>query len=595
MEMFLKRSEKGFSAIIGENKALNYFKDITASLKEIDKSFKNYLDSEIAKFLFSFSQNVEGLSSEILDGVLKHVLMFTKSISDLGNRTKDQITNSIIRRSKNKLRGLFDLFKIFLEEAKKGNVMENEGDIEEIITHTLGSEEKRVQFTDLGGFLKRAERKYAEIIGEEKASSLIDKLLRVIPEIPSNHRIYFGSDISKLLFKFSENAENLEPEYLSLTLTSAVSFIRSIKDIADLSKAETNQYIINRSNREARNLLELYQAFLKKTEVQVFKVNNPHFDDILVHTFGILTGPKKIEEAPPIHKQLEEFHGEFLLAEDHSKWANAIYMMVPRYLDILPTKKGDKILDRIWNETYPESKINKNLRQKVASLSREDENPFMFQLLNILTQQLLIDEELDRALTGSVAFIIVAKVFIDAFSGRNALVRAIKINDFIEKRKSANDDKKKDIDDNIQKILEEDLKSLHIIAMTIKTVISVVSVKDFYVKMDDFIESGYPKEIIDIFTGRDPLKNIGREFVDKKVYSEVLSILRFFHEKMDVVVNFYDKLSHESIAIPPDIAEKVKNLKLFIETIIELNNEGAAPLPGRFPVQKCRPIRWDKA
>ena len=86
-------------------------------------------------------------------------------------------------------------------------------------------------------------------------------------------------------------------------------------------------------------------------------------------------------------------------------------------------------------------------------------------------------------------------------------------------------------------------------------------------KIDDFIKRRYPKEIIDIFSGRDPLKNIGREYVDRKVYGEVVNIFRFFHEEMDFVKNFYDKLLHDSIAIPPDITEKVNKLPPVVDKI----------------------------
>ncbi|MFX1296817.1 MAG: hypothetical protein ACFFD2_18420, partial [Promethearchaeota archaeon] len=257
IKLFIKRAEDNFRQKIGENKVNFYIETISKALNEIDKEFKSYMNSEIAKFLFKFSQGFNDLSPETLENILNHVIIFTQSISDLGGKNKTQINQVIIKRSKNSMRGLFDLFKGFLEKVKKGYLMESSCNFDDIITYTLGSEEKHTQFEDIGGFLKRAEKKYAEYIGESKAQMLVNTLLKTISEIPDVYRNYLGSDISKYLFKYSTTLSDLSPETLENILNHVIIFTQSISDLDGKNKTQINQVIIKRSKNSMRGLFDL--------------------------------------------------------------------------------------------------------------------------------------------------------------------------------------------------------------------------------------------------------------------------------------------------------------------------------------------------
>jgi len=201
-DLFIKRAEKQFFGKIGQTKAIEFSENIILFLKEIDDEIQSYMSSEIAKYLFKFSQNINNLTPKTLESVLKHILLFIKAISDLGGKTIVLINQDIIRRSKKKLRGLFELFKAFLEDVRHGNEIKTEDStLEDIINHVCGFEEEYIQFTDIGGFLKHAEK-----ISKEKVSSYIEHILKLIPEIPDTHRTYIGSDIAKFLLTYSENS-----------------------------------------------------------------------------------------------------------------------------------------------------------------------------------------------------------------------------------------------------------------------------------------------------------------------------------------------------------------------------------------------------
>ncbi|MFX1313715.1 MAG: hypothetical protein ACFFHD_14085, partial [Promethearchaeota archaeon] len=572
IELFLKRAEKRFSYEIGEEKSFSLFKRIGDSLKEIVEGNQSYMRSEIAKYLFKFSLEIDEIPSETLINILNCVSIFIDSISNLGGKSISQINQEIINRSKKQMRGLFDLFKGFLDKVKEGALMEITGDIKDILFYTLGVEEERIQFTDVEGFLKRVENKYAKKIGEEKAKTFIDHIIGHISLIPSMHKDYFGYDIAKLLFKFSEKLDNLDCNSVELLLTSAILFLYSVKELDDLNQEQLNQFIINRSNRKSRNLIDLFKAFLEKNKENMFKGKRPNFDDILLHTFGIHIDPKIIEEAPHIHDLMVDYYNDFPIAEEHAKWATAIFKAIPRYLEILPNDDGDKILDDLWNMTFPVDQIMPKFREKIIQLPRDDEKSFLFKLLNMVSQQILINENLDCALTGSIAFIILAKVFIEIFSGRNALVRAIKIRDHLKERKSASIERKEDIDYNIEKIVEEDFKSIKRRSFTLKTIITIVSAKGFYIKITDIVKEDYPKEIIKIYTAQDSLRPIGKHYLDSSIFGEIVISLKFFLKKLNFVKKFYDEFIYDFISVPPDAISKMEVLKNFIEILLELED-----------------------
>ncbi|MFX1259060.1 MAG: hypothetical protein ACFFAN_14470 [Promethearchaeota archaeon] len=572
IELFLKRAETKIYYKIGEEKSFTLFKKIDDSLKKIEGQHQIYMRSEIAKYLFKFSQDVDEISPEILINILNHVIVFINSISNLKGKSISQINQEIINRSKKQMRGLFDLFKSFLDKVKKGALMEISGDIKDILFYTLGGEEERIQFTDVGGFLKRVENKYAKKIGEAKAKTYIDQIIKHIHLIPNIHKDYFGYDIAKLLFKFSEKLNNLDSNYIELLLKSAILFLHSVKELSDLNQEQLNQFIINRSNRKSRNLIDLFKAFLEKNKEHMFKGKTPNFDDILLHTYGFNIEPKIIEEAPHIHDLMEDYYNDFPIAREHAKWATAIFKAIPRYLEILPNDDGDKVLDDLWNMTFPEDQIMPKFREKIIQLSRDDEKSFLASLLNMLSQQILINENLDCALTGSIAFIILAKVFIEIFSGRNALVRAIKIRDHLKERKNTSRERKEDIDYNIQKIVEEDFKSIKRRSYTLKTIITIVSAKGFYIKITDIVKEDYPKEIIKIYSAQDPLRHIGKNYLDSSMFGEIVISLKFFLKKLNFAKKFYDEFIYDFLSIPPDAFSKIEFLKNFFEILLELED-----------------------
>ena len=570
-DLFIKRAEKQFFGKIGQTKAIEFSENIILFLKEIDDEIQSYMSSEIAKYLFKFSQNINDLTPETLERVLKHILLFIKAISDLGGKTIVRINQDIIRRSKKKLRGLIELFKAFLEDVRDCNEIKTEDStLEDIINYVCGMEDEYIQFTDIGGFLKRAEKIYAEKISKEKASSYIDHILNLIPEIPVTHRSYIGSDIAKFLLTYSEKIKLIEPEDLEKTLSSTISFLYSIKELDHLNQEEINKSILLHSNQNARNLIDLYKIFLKKSKESIFKVKEPTFNDILLHTFGLQIGPKIIEEAPPIHELMINSHERFPVARDHEKWGSAIFKAIPRYLEILPNKHGDKILNELWDMTFPMEHIIPKFQDKVAQLPRTDEKPFISKLLNLLSQQILIDETLDRALTGSVAYIMLARVFIEIFSGKNATIRALKIRDHLEERKSAKIERKNDIDYNIQKILEEDFKAIYRKSFILKTIMSIVSNKEYFIKITDLVEEDYPEELVEVYTSQNAVKPIGKQYLDSSLYGEIVIALKFFLKHLDYIKAFYDNFIHDFLTIPLDAKRKLEILKDFFMVLLDL-------------------------
>ena len=570
-DLFIKRAEKLFFGKIGQTKAIEFSENSILFLKEIDDEIQSYMSSEIAKYLFRFSQNINDLTPKTLESVLKHILLFIKAISDLGGKTIVLINQDIIRRSKKKLRGLFELFKAFLEDVRHGNEIKTEDStLEDIINHVCGFEEEYIRFTDIGGFLKRAEKIYAEKIGKEKASSYIEHILKLIPKIPDTHRTYIGSDIAKFLLTYSEKIKLIKPEDIKRTLSSTNSFLYSIKELDHLNQEEVNKSILFHSNQKARNLIELYKLFLKKSKETIFKVKEPTFNDILLHAFGLQIGPKTIEEAPPIHKLMMDSHEEFPTAKDHEKWASAIFKAIPRYLEILQNKHGDRILNELWDLTFPMEDIIPKYQNKIAQLPRTDEKPFVAKLLHLLSQQILTDETLDRALTGSVAYIMLARVFIEIFSGKNATIRALKIRNHLEERRKANVERKNDIDYDIQKILEEDFKAIYRKSFILKTIMSIVSNKEYFIKITDLVEEDYPEELVEVYKSQNAVKPIGKQYLDSSLYGEIVIALKFFLKHLDYIKTFYDNFIHDFLTIPLDAKRKLEILKDSFMVLLDL-------------------------
>ena len=235
LERFIKKAKDNFSKKIGEEKAELFSKEISQALENISEDLKDYIDSEITKFLFTFSQDMDSVPFKALEDILNHVLIFARSLSDIGGKNKEQVNQEIIRRSKNDLRGIFDLFKRFLDMAKEGKLLESDQSFEDIMTHILGLEKEHLKFNDVGGFLKRAEKKYVRHLGEYKGQMLINDILSSLSHIPEEHRAYLASDVSRFLTKYSETMHSMEEKEIEKTLTRTLMFTNALDELTDLN------------------------------------------------------------------------------------------------------------------------------------------------------------------------------------------------------------------------------------------------------------------------------------------------------------------------------------------------------------------------
>jgi hypothetical protein len=573
VELFIKRAEKNFSEKLGEDKSQKYSVKIKKSFEEIDASHRDYLSSEVSKYLLTFSQHLDRLSNETLEEILTNSLVFLSSITDLDGKNRDQINQEIRKRSDNERGSLLDLFKASIKEAKENNLLNNSKNFKDILTCLFGEEEERVQFTDVAAFLKRTEKKYSLILGQDMIRMLMEELLDAFDQIPEHHRAYLGSDIAKYLFKYSETASYHEPEKIELVFNGAIMFANSLVDIGDLNKAEINQFIINRSNHKIRGLFDLYLAFLKKIEIRMPFSLVPNFDEILVHTLGRYSGPKDLEQGGLIHDLLSDHHEEIPLAIEHSNWANAIIEIIPRYLDILPKAEGDRVLDFLWENKFPEEQIVEKYRLKISEMPREKEKRFMFRLMNMLTNQILIDMEKDKVLAGALALRILGGIFVEIFGGRNAQIRAIRLNQLLKDRKVSNIENKKKIDEHINRILEEDLKAIQKRTMTINTLIPILSKKRYFIKTYDIVTKDFPEFIVKMITVReeDKLKDVGDEYKKPSVTGELIPLVNNFLMDLDLARRFYKKYFEEMYKIASDAQKNMLFIRKFFKSLIELS------------------------
>ncbi|MHA2180287.1 MAG: hypothetical protein ACXAAH_02555 [Promethearchaeota archaeon] len=573
VELFITRAKKNFALKIGEDMSLHYSAQIIKALSNVDEKLHDYFNSEISKYLFKFSQSIESLAPETLKAMLNHMVLFTTSLSDCNGKTLDQINQEIIRRSQNRLHTLLALFKSFVEDAKKGNLLESSDSLEEILTHLLGEEEKRVQFSDVEAFLKRVEKKYALIIGQDMIEMLIEELLESINQIPEQHREYLGSDLAKFLFKFAESASYHEPEKVELVFNGAILFANSLVELNDLNNAEINQFIINRSSHKVRSLFDLFKAFLEKIEIRMPLSSDPNFDEILIHTLGRYDGPKVIDTGGLIYDLMTEYHEEIPLSKEHFNWAKAIAEIIPRFLEILPNPNGDRILDFLWENKFPEDQVHEQYREKLAEFPREKEKTFMFRLLNLLANQILIEEEKDKALTGALAYRILGSIFVEMFGGRNAQIRGIRLNQLLKDRQIANIEKKQTIDEHINRILEEDLKAIQQRTMTINTIVPILSKKGYFIKTYDIVTKDFPELVVKIITYREEerLKDIGKEYKKSGLSGEIIPLVNGFLQKLDLAVRFYKKYFEEMYSIAFDAQNNMLSLRKFFKFLLELS------------------------
>jgi hypothetical protein len=574
VELFLKRAEKNFSQRLGEEKFHAYLEKLNNSFALIDELHRDQMSSEISKYLFKFSNNIDSLSIETLNSILASILLYSNAITDLNGKTWDQISQEIRKRSSNEVHSLFDLFKVFLDEVKKGNTLETSNELEDILTHLFGEEQERVQFSDIEAFLKRAEKKYSFILGQDMIQMLMEDLLNAINQIPEQHREYLGSDLAKYLFKYSETASYHEPEKVELIFNGAIMFANSLAEIGDLNKAEVNQFIINRSNHKVRSLFDLYLDFLKKIEIRMPFSLEPTFDEILVHTLGRYSGPKILEQGGLIHELLSDHHEEIPIAIEHSNWAKALIEIIPRYLDILPKSEGDRILDLLWENKYPMDQILEKFQTKIAELPRQKEKTFMFRLMNMLTNQILIDKDKDKILAGALALRILGGVFVEIFGGRNTQIRGIRLNQLLKDRKVSNIENKKKIDEHINRILEEDLKAIQKRTMTINTIIPILTKKRYFIKTYDIVMKDFPEFIVKMITVREEekLKDIGEDYKKPGVSGELIQLVNNFLNELDLARRFYKKYFEEMYSIALDAQKNMLAIRKFFKSLVELSD-----------------------
>ncbi|KKN16312.1 hypothetical protein LCGC14_0977190, partial [marine sediment metagenome] len=104
MEIFLKRAEKAFIAKIDEEKTYKYFADIKRALKLIPSQFSRDMGSEIPRLLFKISQSLSDKSSEVTEGILKHIIIFTQVLRELTDNSRTEIHQVIMKQSQNQYR-----------------------------------------------------------------------------------------------------------------------------------------------------------------------------------------------------------------------------------------------------------------------------------------------------------------------------------------------------------------------------------------------------------------------------------------------------------------------------------------------------------
>ncbi|GAH09387.1 unnamed protein product, partial [marine sediment metagenome] len=149
MEVFLKRAEGSFRKKIGENKTTSILNNIKKSINEIPAKFRRVFASEIPRFLFTYSQEIEDVSPAITEGVLIHIFIFAESLKSLVNMDRNQVNHMLIKRSNSSMRNLSDLLNAFVERAKNGAEIENLETFEDLLTYMVGGNAEITQLSDV--------------------------------------------------------------------------------------------------------------------------------------------------------------------------------------------------------------------------------------------------------------------------------------------------------------------------------------------------------------------------------------------------------------------------------------------------------------
>ncbi|HEC39071.1 MAG TPA: hypothetical protein ENI29_12600, partial [bacterium] len=262
MEVFLKRAERPFKAKIGEAKTQSTFDNIRKATNEIPAKFRRTIGSEIPRYLFTFSQEIDSLSPEIIEGVLDHILIFAESLKDLLNKDRNQVSQLLTKRSDNKVRSLSDLLNFFVEKAKNQDFLKNPGSFENLLTYLFGDKTEIHQLTEVELFIKRAEKNFSQIYGEVKSREYSENIKKALSGVDPNLQDYINSEIPKYLFTLSQNVENLSNDTIERRTINIIPFLRAISNVDGKNKEEINQIIIKRSENKLFNLIDLFNAFL---------------------------------------------------------------------------------------------------------------------------------------------------------------------------------------------------------------------------------------------------------------------------------------------------------------------------------------------
>ena len=168
MEVFMKRAERSFKDKLGEDKTASLLNKIKKATNEIPIKFRRTIGSEIPKFLFNYSQEIEEVSPAITEGVLNYIYIFSESLKDLLTKDRNQVNQMLINRSNNSMRNLSDLLSSFVDKAKNGEDHSDIETFEDIMTFMVGGKAEVTQMNDVELFLKRSDKNFSERLGKDK-------------------------------------------------------------------------------------------------------------------------------------------------------------------------------------------------------------------------------------------------------------------------------------------------------------------------------------------------------------------------------------------------------------------------------------------
>ena len=306
-------------------------------------------------------------------------------------------------------------------------------------------------------------------------------------------------------------------------------------------------------------------------KVFFLKSSMPSLDEILNYTLGKFSGPKafKISDKP-IYELLVEYNEELPIVDEFAQWAKSIKDIVPRYLEILKNEEGERIRKQLWETKLPLDQISENYLDIIVPREEEEEIPFTNRLMHMLTYDILVDKNKNRALAGALAYSIFSKMLTDVFGGQNAVIHAIKVVQLLDERKFATGEKKKEIDEFLIKIVEEELNSIKRRMMNVKAIVPVLTLNEYYIKTYDITEKIYPEIVVKIFSDIDPLKNIGKEKMKLMKNLNMLGTFNSFTYSFDLIAKFHKSYFLEIEEIPLDARKKFGIFQDFFDCVLNL-------------------------